>query len=253
MNSIFLIKGIKKAAIASLLCCTLLCSFFSEDSKAQNNMDTEASKPTAQTSEDGYIVEPNYEHPKFKELDAAFAKQDHRFEIDRCEFKYNEQSFFIGDSEEKIISILGEPDTRFTKTLDGKSYNLNYKKLKLWFVYADNKVESFVLRMSDYEGHKDTPYKIIKFRKVPYQLDMSLNEFIELSDLSHEKTLEHDTSAFYVKNEKECSSLISTEIGSTPNYHSTGGGHMTMRGAFNPKSTGTIRSFVISSETQTKN
>lgn len=110
------------------------------------------------------------------------------------------------------------------------------------------------MRMSDYQGHKDTPYKIVKFRKVPYQLDMTLNEFIELSDLSHEKTLDHDTAAFYILNERKCNVLTETSIGSTPNFHSNDlGGHMTTRGAFNAESTGAIESLFIGIENDKKN
>ena len=242
MNSIFLIKGIKRAAIASLFCCILSCSFFSEDSKAQNNMDREASKPAIKDNQEGYIVKPNYEHPKFKELDATFAKQEHRFEIDRCEFKYNDQSFFIGDSEEKIISILGEPDKKSENNSLDKNY-FKYKKLKLliWFSNKTKKVISFGMILKNYPGFEGSPYRIFKLRKIPYQLDMTLNEFLELSDLKHGENLSHDTSAFYIENELECSIVTETSIGSTPSYHSDDlGGHMTTRGAFNLESTGPI-------------
>ncbi len=223
----------KKLNIITLVLSLVSCGFLGNDSKAQ----------------EGYIVQPNYEHPKFKELDAAFAKQEHRFEIDRCEFKYNDQAFFIGDSYDKIIEIFGEPDNKITKTVTGEALILVYKKLKLTLQFATESKELKMLsmRMSDYEGHKDTPYKIIKFRKVPYQLDMTLNEFSELCDLEHEETLGHTSYTFYIKNEKKCDSReLKMTIGSTAYYDTNDlGGHMTTRGAFDPKSTGPIESLYV--------
>ncbi len=222
----------KKLSIITLLLSLVSCGFLGNDSKAQ----------------EGYVVQPNYDHPKFKELDAAFAKQEHRFEIDRCEFTYNDQTFFIGDSYDKIIEIFGEPDEEPIYTFDKKSYSIEYKKLKLLFFFFANRsnLKTYSISISNYKGHKNTPYKIIKFRKVPYHLDMTLNEFINLSDLQHGENLDHDTSAFYIMNEPKCLIPIDTEIGSTPGFESIGGGHMTMRGDFDPTTTKPIYSFVIS-------
>ncbi len=222
---------LKKLSICTLVLSLVSCGFLGNDSKAQ----------------EGYVVQPNYDHPKFKELDAAFAKQEHRFEIDRCEFTYNDQAFFIGDSYDKIIEIFGEPDKEPVYTFDKKSYSIKYKKLKLFFRFLplENTLKSFTLRMSDYEGHKDTPYKIIKFRKVPYHLDMTLNEFIELSDLEHGENLRHSTTAFYIMNESKCDLEITSSILSIPGFESIGGGHMTMRGDFDPTTTKPIESLSV--------
>ena len=240
---------LKKSFLIVMLLSLTACNFLGDHSKAPEPMEeTLKEQATQKVDAKAYVVQPNYDHPKFKELDAAFAKQKHRFEIDRCEFKYNDQSFFIGDSEQKVITALGEPELRHTETLDGESYALEYKKLKLllWFQFKNNQVESFVLRMSDYDGHQNTPYKIVKFRKVPYHLDMTLNNFMELSDMNH-TNVGHNSSVFNFINEKKCEGYnISTEIGSTPAYSNIGGGHMTIRGDFNPKSTGPIRSFITS-------
>ncbi len=224
---------LKKLSICTLVLSLVSCGFLGNDSKAQ----------------EGYVVQPNYDHPKFKELDAAFAKQEHRFEIDRCEFTYNDQAFFIGDSYDKIIEIFGEPDDKFIHN-DG-DFNLKYKKLKLiiWFSKENNKVISFSMRMSNYKGHKDTPYKIIKFRKVPYHLDMTLNEFSKLCDLEHYETLGHKRASFYIIGEKKCGvKNTSTEIGSIPRFKNVGGGHMSVSGEFIPENSDVIKSFVISSE-----
>lgn len=230
MKNSLVIQTLKKISLSFLLLSLFSCG---NNSKAQN----------------GYVVQPNYDHPKFKELDAAFAKQKHRFEIDRCEFKYNGKSFFIGDTEGEIIAALGEPDDIYKDPSD-LEYNLKYKKLKLklWFTKENNKVISLSMQMSSFRGHDDTPYEILKFRKVPYHLDMTLNEFTELCDLEHIKTLGHNAFTFYVKNEKRCdnSKPIETDIGSTVKFHSNDlGGHMTTRGSFASESTDPIRSLYV--------
>ena len=108
--------------------------------------------------------------------------------------------------------------------------------------------------MSNYKGHKDTPYNVMLFRGVPYQLDMSLNEFMKLSDLNHDK-LRHSASDFYIRqkcaNSKRESVFIT--INAKPNFNNTtiGAGHMTVTeiGEFNPEVTGKIESFFITKQT----
>ncbi|WP_298955800.1 hypothetical protein [uncultured Nonlabens sp.] len=105
------------------------------------------------------------------------------------------------------------------------------------------------MNLIDYNGYQNTRYKIVKFRKVPYHLEMNLNEFMELSNMEHGINLRHDTSAFYFINEKKCDKTqAAVGIGSTPNYENIGGGHMTIRGEFDPKTTGPIKSLGISLE-----
>jgi hypothetical protein len=240
-----LMHSLKKTPLLIVAISMVSCGFFSEDEKAQKT--TEATKVP-------YIVQPNYEHPEFKTLDATFSKQEHRFEINRCEFKYNEQPFFIGDAMEKIISVFGEPDGGKIKSGDGSVIFFDYEKLKFHakFSNTDKKLKSYKMYLSDYSGHKDTPYKIIKLRKIPYQLDMKLNEFMELSDLKHDKNLKHGSAAFYILNEKKCyeTSNLELEIGSRPSYKSTviGGGHLTttIDGDFNPELTSQIERILIS-------
>ncbi len=119
MKNNYFIKLLKKLSITTVILSMVSCSFFTNPFKAQN-------------TEEGYVVQPNYDHPKFKALDVAFAKQEHRFEIDRCEFKYNNQTFFIGDSYDKIIEIFGKPDKESIYTLNRKrdasllSFNSSY-------------------------------------------------------------------------------------------------------------------------------
>ena len=108
--------------------------------------------------------------------------------------------------------------------------------------------------MSDHRGHKDTFYDIMLFRDIPYHLDMALNEFMELSDLNHDK-LKHSSSDFYISqkcvpSKEEC---IYTSIDSKPNFNNTtiGAGHMTVTeiGEFNPEVTGEIHEFSITKQT----
>ncbi len=238
-------QHIKHLILSILVFNMLSCGFLEDKTKDNEAMAVTVQDTTAQNAPtDGYIVTPHVAHPKFKALSAAFEKQEHRFEIDRCEFKYNGESFFIGDTKEKIIEVFGKPDEAPIFTFDEEVYSLVYDKLKitLRFIAELNTLRSITIRMSNYKGHEDTPYKIIKFRKTPYHLDMNLNEFIELTDLEHGETLGHSLHSFSIINEIQCDNKfeINTSIGSTPIYHSIGGGHVTMRGEFNPNSTGPI-------------
>ncbi len=244
----------KQLSILSMLLCLISCNFLSKETRAQEmeEQEKQLEQETVDDYTDNYTITPNYEHPKFKELSDAFAKQAHRFEIDACEFKYNGKSFFIGDSMEKIVEVFGEPDRKI-ETLDKSSLVCKYKlfKLSISFSTREKNIESFSIRMSDYRGNEDTVYRIIVFRGVPYQLDMTLNQFMELSDLNHDK-LRHNVAAFYIR-QKECApskeERIYTSIDSTPAYDSVGGGHLTLRGDFDPNVTGVIKSFYVGKET----
>lgn len=152
----------------------------------------------------------------------------------------------------QIVKIFGEPDDKI-ETLDKSSIVFDYDKLKLSisFHQENQGINGITLRMSDYKGHEDTLFKIIVFRGVPYQLDMNLNEFMELSDLNHDK-LRHSSHSFYFR-QKECApsdeERIYTHIDSTPAYDSHGGGHLNLRGKFDPNVTGVIKGLNISKET----
>ncbi len=242
-------QHIKHLILSALALNILSCGFLEDKTKGNEAMAATEQDTTAQNAPaDGYIVTPHVAHPKFKALSAAFETQEHRFEIDRCEFKYNGKSFFIGDTEEKIIEIFGKPDETFMPTHKKVIY-FDYKALHITIKidYKTKKTLNYSHRFRDYKGKFKLPFDIVLFRKVPYQLDMTLNEFMELSDLQHGSTLKHDTAAFYIINEQICDSKLKTGtgIGSTPNYHSTGVGHVTIRGEFNPESTGPIKNFKI--------
>ncbi len=246
-------QHIKYLILSTLVLNMLSCGFLEDKTKDNEAMAVTVQDTTAQNvPTDGYIVTPHVAHPKFKALSAAFETQEHRFEIDRCEFKYNGKSFFFKETYDDIIKIFGKPNEAPIYTFDEELYSIKYKELKLTVVFTSgtNSFMALSLRVSDYKGHEDTPYKIVMFRKTPYHLDMTLNEFMELSDLQHGSTLKHDTAAFYIINEQICDSKLKTGtgIGSTPNYHSTGVGHVTIRGEFNPESTGPIKNFSIGLE-----
>ncbi len=241
-------QHIKHLILSTLVLNMLSCGFLEDKTKDNEAMAVTVQDTTAQNAPaDGYIVTPHVAHPKFKALSAAFETQEHRFEIDRCAFKYNGKSFFIGDTEEKIIKIFGKPDKKFLKP-EKDRYFLKFSKLKLklWFSKKSFKIISLSLNLNDDEMSEELPYKILKFRGVPYQLDMTLNEFIELSDLEHSETLDHTLYSFYIKNEKKCLSIpVKTSIASKPAYDAIGSGHITMRGDFDPKYSYPIEGFYI--------
>ncbi|WP_025743286.1 hypothetical protein [Aquimarina pacifica] len=222
---------------------------------------------------DDYKVTANTKHPKFKPLVNKFNQQKHRFEFDICEYKYNSNSFFFGDSPEKIISIFGKPDGKDERTIYNydkflrrkdsdttkKALHYEYKNLKLSisFKKLHNKgyeLSSLNIAMSkdDYQlaykyGKTQTLFDVVLFRKVPYQLNMTLNEFMELSNLSHKKL--RRTGGFhrsFFMFQEECppteETRIYTGIDSYASYETEGGGHMTWTGNFDPTKSSTIES-----------
>lgn len=99
--------------------------------------------------------------------------------------------------------------------------------------------------------HDDTLFDIILFREIPYQLDMTLNEFMELSDLCHHN-LKRTRHSFFMF-QKECpptkDTRIYTSIGSSAVYEIEGGSHMTWTGDFDPNTSYPIKSLSFSKET----
>ncbi len=197
---------------------------------------------------DTYTITPKYGDPKFKELIAQFNKQEHRFEMDACEFKYNGQSFFIGDSAEKIKTIFGEPDGGVVESMDksAKTYRYTSLGVKFRFFNATNQLFYYDLTITDNKN-----INILKFRKIPYKSGMSLNDFMTLSDLDHDK-LRHTRFSFLIR-QKECAptneSRITTHIASDPVYESKGVGHLNFTGDFDPTSSNKINGFEFSIET----
>ena len=243
-------KTTKQFSLLSIVLCFISCNFSTKETNAQEmKKDDSIKTETIDDYTDDYTITPNIEHPKFKVLSEAFTKQKHRFEIDACEFKYNGQSFFIGDSMEKIVKIFGEPHEEMIETSDG-NFNTTYlkNKVSLRFDSSKEKLISFLLWLNITEATNDL-FPIIFFRGVPHELNMSLNEFLELSDLNHDK-LKRTTTNFFML-QRECpqskSSRVYTSIDSSPSFDSKGGGHLTLRGSFDPNSSEVITSLYMRS------
>ena len=92
-------KITKQFSLLSIVLCFVSCNFSTKETNAQEmKKDDFIKTETIDDYTDDYTITPNTEHPKFKVLSEAFAKQEYRFEIDACTLKYNKQPFFIGDS-----------------------------------------------------------------------------------------------------------------------------------------------------------
>ena len=83
-------------------------------------------------------------------------------------------------------------------------------------------------------GDPDVPYKIIMFRGIPYKTYTDMYDFLDLSSLTR-KDLNYHRIYIY---EKECSqsnnNIIFTHIESEPYFETSGGGHLTWTGPYNP-------------------
>ncbi|MBU2998077.1 hypothetical protein KO500_16670 [Cellulophaga baltica] len=252
---------IKKIIVTSVIIISLsACNFLSSNSrkKAASTDDSKqlnSEEKNIVNNSDDLTITPKYDEPRYKELMTQFEKQEHRFEIDACEFKYNGKSFFIGDSYEKILSIFGgHEDELFLSKKHSKS-SFNYDDIKLRFRQSEPEKKLIVLDLAldrRFTGDVAPPFEIILLRKIPYKLGNSLNEFMDLSDLNHDK-LKHTHHSFYFEQEKctpNKNGRISTTVHSNPIYKNIGGGHMTIRGAFDPESTGPIRNLTVRLSTQ---
>ncbi len=248
---------IKHLILSALALNMLSCGFLEDKTKDFNKNKATKSQPEVQKNMNDYIdsydIIPNMTHPKLKLLSSAFKKQEHRFEIDRCAFKYNGKSFFIGDTMEKIKSIFGAPDSPHVPTQNIKTVRIQYKELKILFKFSesDKKLKAFKISFTNQYDGLLPKFNIILFHNVPYALSMTLNEFMELSNLDHNK-LRHNIAAFYIR-QKKCfptnsEYTIYTSLDSEPIYNSVGGGHITMRGDFKPESSKLIESIYIKKE-----
>ncbi|SDF00578.1 hypothetical protein [Cellulophaga baltica] len=248
-------KKIKLLITIALIISLTACNFLNSNLK-EKDVSTDASKKSNAEEKnivndsDDLTITPKYDDPRYKELMTQFEKQEHRFEIDVCEFKYNGKSFFIGDSYEKILSIFGEhKDELFLSKKHSKS-SFNYDDIKVRFRQSEPEKKLIVLDLAldrRFTGDVAPPFEIILIRQIPYKLGNSLNEFMDLSDLNHDK-LKHTHHSFYLEPEKcflNKNDKILTTVHSNPVYKNIGGGHMTIRGAFDPESTGPIKGLKV--------
>ncbi|KGK30604.1 hypothetical protein [Cellulophaga sp. E6(2014)] len=249
-------KKIKLLITIALIISLTACNFFNSNLK-EKDVSTDASKKSNAEEKnivndsDDLTITPKYDDPRYKELMTQFEKQEHRFEIDACEFKYNGKSFFIGDSYEKILSIFGEHKDELFLSEKYSYYRFKYDDIKLTFLLSEPGKKLTTLNLvldRRFTGDVAPPFEIILLRKIPYKLGNSLNEFMELSDLNHDK-LKHTQHSFSFIELEKCSinenETIFTVLDSNPVYKNIGGGHMTIRGAFDPESTGPIKGLKV--------
>jgi hypothetical protein len=308
-----------------------------EIERKKTEQKTASIKKIEQKNIDDYItkfsIKPNHKNSKFDSLITAFNNQKDRFKFNKCDFSYNNKSFFLADEIDKVTSVLGEPD-KFYKTVTyrypkgvikifdrsftkrehimGKGYiyekridlsiyeypdstkygnriidkelnesipaikelkELRKKELnKLQKKYNDSLIEvsdeiqltykafritpifhrpknSVKYLLTDlnieltpyiHAGDPDVPYKIIMFRGIPYKTYTDMYDFLDLSSLTREDL---DYHRIYIY-EKECSqssnSIVSTHVESKPYFETSGGGHLTWTGPYNPNKSRSI-------------
>lgn len=137
-------------------------------------------------------IVPNKTDTKFNILSKEFRDQKHRFEFNICEYKYNNQLFFIGDSPEKMVSIFGEPDE---KSLERTRHE--YAKGKYIYLTKEELSKQKELEENIDESLNKTKLKFFRYTYKNLGLRMSfesidnksyvLSSFnIKLSDYNHE-------------------------------------------------------------------
>ncbi|WP_405414120.1 hypothetical protein [Maribacter sp. Asnod1-A12] len=277
-----------KKAILIILClqcisCDFVGNWLEENHKQREEKSKiDLEKRTIDYYTSNLKIIPNKQHPKFEVLIKEFNDQNHRLAFNICEYKYNDQNFFFGDSPRKIASIFGEPDEKSEvrvryESEDGFSeylteedklskhdfsdrntgerfFNYTYTKLniKLHFKSLSNKdfrLESFTIQLSDRndETYKyeplNTSFNVILFREIPYKTNMTLDEFRKLTNVK-------DNRQFRSILQKECpvkeDYRIHSSIYSEYHYETKGGGHLTFSGDYKPNESDPIKSISFS-------
>jgi len=145
-------------------------------------------KKIEQKNIDDYITEfsikPNYKNSKFDSLITAFNNQKDRFKFNKCDFSYNDKSFFLEDEIDKITSILGEPD-KIHKTV---TYRYPKGRIKIFdksfttreHITGKGYIYEKRINLSIYEFPDSTKYGN---RIIDKELDESIPAFNELKKL----------------------------------------------------------------------
>ncbi|GAA3521436.1 hypothetical protein GCM10022393_39780 [Aquimarina addita] len=128
---------------------------------------------------------------------------------------------------------------------------LDYETLEINTIfYKDKNTDHYLLNWFKINfEYSDEPYDIIIFRDIPYRLTMDMYDFLNLSNLTR-NDLDYHRLYFY---DKSCSlssnNIIYTHIESEPYFETSGGGHLTWRGPYNPNKSRSIDYITFSVET----
>ncbi len=179
--------------------------------------------------------------PEVSALIEKFNKQEHRLEINDCEVVYNGKSFFLGNTLDEVEAILGS------------KHNSNYG-----YAYAWHKIGLQVLKKKEsseidgvniyiyiYEGFDDIKpnINIVLVNGVPLTKEMNFGKFIENSTYEFDDFSIHRS---FNLNIEECDSQKTViEFDSNPIFNYSGGGHLQIRGDFNPKETSPVKKISI--------
>lgn len=165
----------------------------------------------------------HYKNTPFKELlklDQKELKKLQQKQLAKLQAKYGDSLIKVSD-EIKLTYKAFRITPTFHKPKNSGKYLLNDLNIELTpYVHS---------------GDPDVPYKIIMFRGIPYKTFTNMYDFLGLSSLTRKDLNNH---RIYIY-EKECSqsnnNIIFTHIESEPYFETSGGGHLTFTGPYNPK------------------
>ncbi len=164
----------------------------------------------------------HYENTPFKELlklDQKELKELQQKQLAKLKAKYGDSFIKVSDEIKFTYKALRIKPI-FHRSKNSEKYSLTDLNIELTpYIHS---------------GDPDVPYKIIMFRGIPYKTYTDMYDFLDLSSLTR-KDLNYHRIYIY---EKECfqsnNNLISTHIESKPYFETSGGGHLTWTGPYNP-------------------
>lgn len=95
----------------------------------------------------------------------------------------------------------------------------------------------------------NTPFKVIMFRGIPYKLSTEMYDFLDLSNLKR-KDLDYHRLYIYENDcAKSSKKIIYTKMESKPYFETSGGGHLTWTGPYDPEKSLSIEYITFSIHT----
>ncbi len=169
--------------------------------------------------------------PEVRAMLEAFNKQEHRIEINKCELRYNGNTFFLGSTLEDLKKIFGEPDYNGHYAYAWKSIGVVVTKNK----NNDNLRSIYLYIYEGYDNVIKPNDKYILIEGIPLNRNLVFADFINNSTYEFDDFLITKDSYDMIKN--SCNNnkdKIKYSFDSSVPYDYSGGGHLQVRGGFRP-------------------
>jgi hypothetical protein len=187
----------------------------------------------------------NRTHSKVRETQetqamlAEFRKQEHRFELNGCEFKYNGESFKLGSSTEKIKNLLGDASREIIEE-NGPRRIYFWNNDTIQMKVNDMTTGLYVMTI---ELNKMDSSSYVLVEGVPLNNKLVMASFIGNSNFKFEDFYIGNTEYKYIYD--HCNQPIEYLFFSDVNYTYIGDGHARLKDKIDFEKTGPVRALVI--------